>query len=355
MELTEDNLIIRLVKRDGEKQIHYKASNRIRPVGNYHNIPLQSNGVYAFGFPDIRLVWYGTDGNLIGINDYEAHSANFLFRDEINGRQYARTMISCSVQKQLSDWLIFNYGSENIREQLFGYNFYVYTQYGKLKVIDVNEDPNGEVLSIEAMREGPSPNFDTQQILTIPISEIRQPTQLGNISGSIPLTNSLDEEISLFPNVSEEEEEGDDIMRNDVDGLLEGRSSVTGSYIDSQGNNSVLYLDNQMDDDVSIGNDSSQFTFNPNVNPNFNFNAANSPNGTFVFGAQGPSSGDNEPMDDVNQSLETKIGTNTFGILVGLVWKEERKNAKISQRINYMDGINCVQVFNTPFTVYKRI
>lgn len=42
-----------------------------------------------------------------------------------------------------------------------------------------------------------------------------------------------------------------------------------------------------MADDISIGNDSSQFTFNPNLNPNFNFNAANSSNNTFVFGAQG--------------------------------------------------------------------
>ena len=207
------------------------------------------------------------------------------------------------------------------------------------------------------MREGPSPNFSngSQQILTIPINEIRQPTQLGNISGSIPLTNSLDEEISLFPNVSEEEEEGDDIMRNDVDGLLEGRSSVTGSYIDSQGNKSVINLDNQMDDDVSIGNDSSQFTFNPNVNPNFNFNAANSPNGTFVFGAQGPSSGDNEPMDDVNQGLETKIGTNTFGNFsrFGMEGGGKKMPKSASVSITWMVLIG-VQVFNTPLSQYIR-
>jgi len=177
------------------------------------------------------------------------YSANFLFRDEINGRQYARTMISCSVQKQLSDWLIFNYGSENIREQLFGYNFYVHTQDGKLKVIDVNEDPlTGEVLSIDAMKDDLRRTYDRSNFWKIPINEIRQPTQLGNISGSIPLTNSLDEEISLFPNVSEEEEEVDDIMRHDADGLLQGRSTVS-----LQGG---INFDNQMQDQISIGNSS---------------------------------------------------------------------------------------------------
>lgn len=168
----------------------------------------------AYGLPDIQLVWYGTDGELFQMHNYKAYSANHLFKFSPTGHQYATTMMSCNAQQQLSDWLIFNYAPENIREQLFGYNFYVNkTTEKKLKVIDINEGPGGNVVSIEAMDEG------GKIIETFPIGKFEE--------GEISLTNSLGEKINRT--IKEEEENA---MEIEGGGRFEGRSPVANSYFD---------------------------------------------------------------------------------------------------------------------------
>ena len=165
--------------------------------------------------PHIQLVWYGTDGELFQMHNYNAYSANYLFQFSPTGHQYATTMMSCNAQQQLSDWLIFNYAPENIREQLFGYNFYVNnkTTKKKLKVIDITEGPAGNVLSIEAMDE------DAKKIETFPIGKFEE--------GEISLTNSLGEKINRT--IKEEEENA---MEIEGGGRFEGRSPVANSYFD---------------------------------------------------------------------------------------------------------------------------
>ncbi|MDA9298769.1 hypothetical protein N9P79_00205, partial [Crocinitomicaceae bacterium] len=168
--------------------------------------------------PHIQLVWYGTDGELFQMHNYNAYSANHLFQFSPTGHQYATTMMSCNAQQQLSDWLIFNYAPENIREQLFGYNFYVNDQGKKLKVIDITEGPAGNVLSIEAMDE------DAKKIETFLIGEFEE--------GEISLTNSLGEKINRTRKEEEEEEDDDDAMEIEDGGRFEGRSPVANSYFD---------------------------------------------------------------------------------------------------------------------------
>ena len=174
----------------------------------------------AYGLPDIQLVWYGTDGELFQMHNYNAYSANHLFKFSPTGHQYATTMMSCNAQQQLSDWLIFNYAPENIREQLFGYNFYVNnkTTEKKLKVIDINEGPGGNVVSIEAMDEG------GKIIETFPIGKFGEE--------EISLTNSLGEKINRDGSEEEEEEDDDDAMEIEDGDRFEGRSPVANSYID---------------------------------------------------------------------------------------------------------------------------
>ena len=198
--------------------------------------PYKAMASKAPNLPDIQLVWYGTDGEEISTHFYNANSANYLFQFSPTGHQYATTMMSCNAQQQLSDWLIFNYAPENIRKQLFGYNFYVNDQGKKLKVIDITEGPAGNVLSIEAMEiddgedddmdmddDDDDDDDDAKKIETFLIGKFEE--------GKISLTNSLGEKISRTRKEEEEKKKEEDIEKivNECKQNAEDEEVVTNS------------------------------------------------------------------------------------------------------------------------------